>query len=199
MTQCALKICGLTDVVVAQQAVKLGVDYIGLVFHEPSKRHIDLQRAIDISAAVHEAGGLVVPVVVNQNADEILVIAEKLHADLVQLHGVTAIHAYAEITAHYSCMIAMPYADSTDAFDHERDFLLYDAPIPGSGLLADWGAIQVDRRFRCFIAGGMNRDTIVAARDYFQPFGFDMSTGVESSPGMKDIGLIEEIIAVLQA
>ena len=197
MTQLALKICGLKDPMIARQAVNLGVGYIGLVFHEPSKRYVELQQACDIAAAVHEAGGLVVPVFVEQRADQILVIAEKLQADLVQLHGVAAIKAYADITPHYGCMIAMPYCESADSFDQERDFLLYDAPIPGGGSLADWSAITVNARFRFFIAGGINRDTIVAARDYFQPFGFDISTGVESSPGVKDIGLIEEIIAVL--
>ena len=197
MNAMALKICGLTDPLVAKQAVQLGVDYIGLVFHEPSKRHLDLEQGMRIADAVHETNGLVVPVFVNQTTDDILRISDKIKADVIQLHGTPALMAYADITAYYPCIIATPYCSTFDEFDQGRDFLLYDAPTPGSGQSVDWRALAIDLHFRGFIAGGINRHNIIAARDYFHPFGFDISTGVESSPGVKDLKLIEEIIGMI--
>lgn len=197
MKDVALKICGLTDAMIAQKAVKLGVDYIGLVFHTPSKRHLDLQKAIDISEAVHQAGGLIVPVFVNQTADEILTIGEKINADLMQLHGKPAVAVYTEVSQHYPCILAASYLSPGVSYSKERCFLLYDAPTPGSGQQADWDALTVDSSFRFFIAGGINRHNVIAACDYFHPFGLDISTGVESSPGVKDLGLIEDVVVVL--
>lgn len=197
MTSVAVKICGVTDPLVAKQAVKAGIDYIGLVFHAPSKRYVTSEQAMCIADVVHQEGGFIVPVFVSHTVDEILRVSETIKADLVQLHGVIALKAYANIAAHYPCMIATPYCATFDIFDPNRDFLLYDAPTPGSGRMTEWNTLTIDLRFRCFIAGGINRDNIISARDYFHPFGLDISTGVESQPGVKNIKLIEEMIKLL--
>ncbi|PHQ82473.1 MAG: N-(5'-phosphoribosyl)anthranilate isomerase [Coxiella sp. (in: Bacteria)] len=185
-----LKICGLTDPIMAAEAIVQGVTYIGLIFHPASKRHVTLDKAIAIAAAVHDAGGLIVPVFVDQQADEILDIATAVHADFVQLHGPTAAAAYSMLTAQYPCIVAQQFSQILK-LDPQRDYLLYDYEEPGSGQPFDWQQVTLDPHYRAFIAGGITAETIPDAIAHFYPFALDISSGAESVLGVKDLDKIK--------
>lgn len=197
MRDVTLKICGLTDPDTAAQAVELGVEYIGLVFHSPSRRHVEMDVAMSIAAAVHAKKGKIVPVFVNQAADVILDTALKLGADLIQLHGHVAIQSYLDIRDHYACIIAENLCDDIMALNPERDFLLYDYAVPGSGNVFDWQSVTPHKAFRSFIAGGINVHNIKQAIAHFHPFALDVSSGVENDQGIKDLRLISELVDVI--
>lgn len=188
-----LKICGVTDPQTATAAIDAGVDYIGLIFHKASRRHVTPDQAVAIATAVHQHQGLIVPVFVDQSAAEILSIAELLQADLLQLHGATAIAAYSQLTAHYPCIIAMSTNPDVTYYDSSRDFLLYDNPIAGSGQTFDWNQQVIVTEFRSFIAGGIDIDNAQAALTHFNPYALDVSTGAENEQGLKDMTKISQL------
>jgi phosphoribosylanthranilate isomerase len=197
MSDVKLKVCGLKDPDVAAQAVRLGVDYIGLIFHPASKRHVDIDLAKLIAKAVHEKNGRIVPVFVEQTAAEISDIAAQLSADFIQLHGVAAVKSYLQICDQYDCIVAENLCDDVSMLNPQRDFLLYDYHNPGSGTTFDWKQIVLNKRFRSFVAGGINITNAKQAIEHFHPFALDVSSGVEDDSGEKDIGLIRELVGLL--
>ena len=187
-----IKICGITDASLAAQTIGLGVDMIGVVFHPASCRHISEAQAQTISQAVHQAGGQIVGVFVDQDAAEITRLAKSCQLDYVQLHGTTA--RQAANTIELAKIIAVAVGSPTQDFNvSAHDFILYDNPTPGSGERFD------DSLFKpgstpFFIAGGVNMQNVCEIIKQYRPTGIDVSSGVESSRGVKDKQLIADLI-----
>lgn len=192
-----LKICGVTDPETAIAALKAGADYIGLIFHEQSRRHVSRSLARAIATAVHQHNGHVVPVFVDQDADAILLIAEFLAADMVQLHGLAAIQAYPEVSKHYPCIIAMS-VDEGIRVNPMRDFLLYDNVLAGSGQTFNWSEQIIKPGFKSFIAGGIDEHNALEAIEYFKPYALDVSSGVEGENGAKDLMKIRRLCKLVK-
>jgi phosphoribosylanthranilate isomerase len=187
-----VKVCGITRPQDAEAAVDAGADYIGLNFWSRSRRHVTVERAIEI-AAVIPGDVKKVGVFVNAPATQVVEIAARVGLDLVQLHG--------DEEPAYAAALGRPYvralrvataADLRAIADYPAAaFILLDTPSPGyggSGKTFDWslaaGARASGARF--FLAGGLDPDNVAGAVRQVRPHGVDVAGGVESAPGVKD-------------
>ncbi|MEM9557276.1 MAG: phosphoribosylanthranilate isomerase [Acidobacteriota bacterium] len=200
-----MKICGVTTVADTLRVVELGADLIGLNFHAPSPRHLEIEAAAaivrEVSAApAFGANGrerpLWVGVFVDRPAAEVDDVARRVGLDLVQLHGDEAPAEVAPLAAR-----------AIKAFRVERDLaevdlapwlelglwgFLVDARAPdvhgGSGRrwdVATFAGSPLAAR-RTLVAGGLDPETIADAARIAAPWGLDVCSGVESRPGRKD-------------
>ncbi len=207
MTQ--VKICGVRDVATAMLCAHLGVDFIGLVFYSKSPRNIDFATAADIIQAVR---GKVQTVAVTVNPDDTLLkhIAA-LQVDFLQLHGSEGEVEINQIKTAYGFKIikAIPIRDAVDAADAaalstttSADYLLLDAKPAapgiqgGSGEAFDWNLPAAHEFSRpWFLAGGLTPLNVHTAIKLSGAAMVDVSSGVESTPGMKDHQKIRDFIA----
>lgn len=184
-----VKICGITRAGDAAHAVALGAGAIGFIFWPGSPRCVPVEQ---VRAIVRTLPAFVatVGVFVNQPAGEINEVAAVAGLSAVQLHGDEAPALMAEIDRPVIKAFGV-VDDATLAQWPEPATLLIDAHDPrrrgGTGLKADWdAAARVARTRRVILAGGLNAANIREAVSAVAPFGVDVSSGVESSPGIKD-------------
>jgi phosphoribosylanthranilate isomerase len=196
-----VKICGTTSEDDALLAVAMGADMVGFVF-APSPRQIAPQIAADIIKRL-PSDTIPVGVFRDEAPERVLSIAHLAGLRGVQLHG----HEQPEVAQWLSTRIRMviqafPAGDPRvrRAADYEATAVLLDAPNPGSGQLFDWAmAAEVPAGQRVMIAGGLNPGNVGAAIARTQPWGVDVVTGVERSPGIKDPIKVREFIAAARA
>jgi phosphoribosylanthranilate isomerase len=185
-----VKICGITRVEDARAALAEGATALGFVFWPKSPRYIDPDRARAIVAAL-PAPVMTVGVFVNQPADEVNRVAEHVGLNAVQLHGDEA-PGFAE-AMNRPVMKALSLSNgSREAERWPVDVtLLIDAhdvdQRGGTGKKADWAAAAaLSGRRRIVLAGGLTPENVREAIAAVKPFGIDVSSGVESAPGIKD-------------
>jgi len=183
-----VKICGITDEEDALTAVALGADAVGFVF-APSSRQVTVGTARDIARRLPQEI-LTVGVFRDQSTD--FVIDTVLAAGLTgaQLHGHETPAMAQEIRPKVKALFVAFAAGSPsiDRFDeYGADALMLDAANPGSGEVFDW-RIADSRPFnrRLILAGGLTPANVAEAITVVRPWGVDVSTGVEESPGRKD-------------
>jgi len=192
-----IKICGITDPKHAQS----GADYIGLVFCSQSPRFLRADQAIPIARAAREAGAIPVAVFSNHSANEMIDICLKTEITHVQLHGDISRNALPLLPDNlrkiYAISSKSPLSENHNILlNPEHDFLLYDSIKPGSGQTFDWASIQPIAGFNYFIAGGLRADNVQEAIEATHPYGVDISSGVETAPGIKATNLINELIGI---
>jgi phosphoribosylanthranilate isomerase len=200
-----VKICGITRLEDADAAVEAGALALGFVFWPGSPRFIEPPRARDI---VSRLPAFVTPVgvFVNQPLEFVADVATRVGLGAVQLHG-DEDPAYAErvgraVIKAVALGNGRPVAD-IDAWPN-RTTLLVDVHDPvhrgGTGRLVDWSAASaIARKRRTILAGGLTSDNVAAAVVHVQPFGIDVSSGVERSPGVKDHARIAALFEALHA
>jgi phosphoribosylanthranilate isomerase len=181
-----VKICGITRLDDALAAVDAGASAIGFVFWPKSPRFIDPYRARAIAAALP---AFVTPVglFVNQPREFVSGVASLVRLGAVQLHG--------DETPEFAASMAAPViralpVDQASAWPAGATLLL-DAHDPlqrgGTGRTIDWtAAAAIAARRRVLLAGGLTPGNVAAAIAQVQPFGIDVSSGVERAPGIKD-------------
>ncbi len=183
-----IKICGITRPEDAAAAVDAGADAVGFVFWERSPRYVDPERARGIVRALPP---FVTPVgvFVNQPLEHVNDVARRARLGAVQLHGDEPPGFARSIEGP---VIKAVTAGAPGALDWpEAVMLLVDAADRerrgGTGRLADWaGAAAVAARRRILLAGGLTPENVEEAVARVGPFGVDVSSGVEQSPGVKD-------------
>ena len=185
-----VKICGLSTKEAVGTAVSAGADYIGFVF-APSKRQVTLEQAAEMAKLI-PANVKKVGVFVSPNRTELLEAIEKVGLDFVQVHGQVA----DDLFENLSC--ASIQAVQVDGDGHvpnsQADYLLFDAPVAGSGQTFDWDQLDMTELAQpFFIAGGLNEDNVARAIQHFSPFAVDVSSGVETD-GQKDHEKIRRFI-----
>lgn len=185
-----IKICGLTRQQDADLAVALGAGALGFVFWPKSPRCIDPDRARAIVASL-PAFVTPVGVFVNQSAHEVNDLADRVGLGAVQLHGDETVSALAEIGRPVVKAVTIGTAEAAARIWPDRVTLLIDAHDPGrrggTGLVADWDvAARLAARRRTLLAGGLTATNVAEAILRVAPFGIDVSSGVESAPGIKD-------------
>lgn len=199
-----IKICGIREVSTAQLAVAAGANYIGIIFDPLSPRYVTLTQAKCIASAVSNIGAIPVAVFVNHTADEMNRICEATNIRTVQLHGVFARAAHASLPTAYQRIYVVPISQFNKLKNNmlenaglkiDRDFILIDAVTPGQGKPFNWSALHYRLSFRWFLAGGLNPSNVTTAMQLLKPDGLDVSSGVESSRGIKDICLIRRFVA----
>lgn len=185
-----VKICGITDQEAAQGAVSSGADAVGFVF-ATSLRQVTPRQAVAISGEL-PPGVLRVAVFRRPDQAEIEAVLEEFTPDLVQADQ-NALHAFDAVAT-----LPVFREDGDEAPDGGR--FLYEGPVSGVGRLVDLGrASSMARLGDMVLAGGLQPDNVGRAIASVRPFGVDVSSGVESSPGVKDPALIRSFVAAARA
>jgi phosphoribosylanthranilate isomerase len=186
-----IKICGITRLEDAQAATELGAAALGFVFWPKSPRFVDPFKARAIAATLPP---FVTPVgvFVDQPADYVNGVASLVRLGAVQLHGSENLE-YAKKMIRPVIKAVGLRAESMNAIDTwpSSVMVLLDVHDPvlrgGTGHTIDWSAAaDVGRRRRIVLAGGLSPDNVARAIADVRPFGIDISSGVESAPGVKD-------------
>ena len=185
-----VKICGLSTKEAVKTAVSAGADYIGFVF-SPSKRQVTLDQAAELAKLI-PADVKKVGVFVSPSRAQLLEAIEKVGLDLVQVHGQVADDLFEDLPC---ASIQAVQVDGKGHVPNSRaDYLLFDAPVAGSGHTFDWGQLDITGLAQpFFIAGGLKEDNVVKAIQYFTPYAVDVSSGVETD-GQKDHEKIRRFI-----
>ncbi|MEW6132468.1 MAG: phosphoribosylanthranilate isomerase [Pseudomonadota bacterium] len=187
-----VKICGITRAEDLTAACNAGADALGFVFHAQSPRHLEISRA---AALVRELPPFVQSVGLFVDAEPALVkaVLEAVPLDLLQFHG--------DESPSYCRGFARPYLkavrmrEGTDLVKYCADFcdaraLLLDAYVPGvpggTGERFDWNLIPTGLPRPIVLSGGLNPDNVALAVKTVRPWAVDVSSGVESAPGIKD-------------
>jgi len=183
-----IEICGLTRIEDAALAVELGADFVGLNFHPPSPRYVDLDRARAIRTAV--AGRCrVVGVFVNAPREFIAERMTALGLDLIQFHGdedEAALEGWG--VPIIRALRLRPDDHGAPLPSTRADYILLDRFHPelygGTGKTLTLESLRGRDLSRVFISGGLTPDNVAAAAA-LGPFAIDVASGVESSPGVK--------------
>ncbi len=204
-----VKICGLREAAHVAAAVEAGATYIGLVFFPKSPRHLELPAAARLAEAV-PPGIAKVALTVNATDAELDAITGSVPLDLLQLHGSESPERVVEVRVRYGLpvMKAIGIAEEADlpalqAYGRVADQLLVDAKPPkgaalpgGNGLAFDWRLVA-RKYWPCpwMLAGGLTPGNVAEAIRLTGAQQVDVSSGVETAPGVKDADLIRAFIA----
>ncbi len=186
-----VKICGLTRVEDVEFAAGSGADYLGFVLYPKSPRYVAPEKAVELLRIVE--GPLKVAVMVNPSEEEVLE-ALDLGFDLVQLHGDERPDLVRRIGMDRVIKAFRVKSSVPEGIEDWREAhgVLLDTYSRGSyggtGRTFDWIIAKgvVDRGFRVFLAGGLTPENVRRAVEEVKPYCVDVSSGVESSPGVKD-------------
>jgi phosphoribosylanthranilate isomerase len=193
-----VKICGVRSVDDARAAVRCGADFIGLNFHPPSPRHVDVETAGAIAAAVSETP--LVGIFVDAARAVVEDIARRIGLWGLQFHGDEPpdwCRGFDRPTIKALC--AGPGDDLAGlAASFETDYILVDSFVAGrrggTGVALDPVRARALPAHRLFVAGGLRADTVAHAVRVLRPFAVDVASGVELAPGIKDHEEIERFI-----
>jgi len=198
-----VKICGFTQVQDAVEAANLGVDAIGLVFYPPSPRHVSIDTAIEIVNAL-PAFVTVVALFVDEQEAQIREVLSKVSIDCLQFHGDESAEACELYNKPY--MKAVRVKPELDIMDIASQYkkataILLDAYHPGikggSGSQFDWNLIPENCSLAVVLAGGLQVDNAKQAVETVRPYALDVSSGVESSKGIKDVAKMAAFIQAI--
>ena len=208
-----IKICGLSTPSTLEAALDAGADMVGFVFFPPSPRHIESALARDL-AAIAGSRALKVALSVDASDDYLDEVMAALQPDILQLHGRETPQRVAQIRARFGLPVMKALGVSVEAdfaplgaYEEVADRILLDAKPPkdatrpgGNGHAFDW-SLLTDRGFHrpWMLSGGLTCDTVASAVAATRPPGIDVSSGVESSPGVKDSALIAAFVARARA
>jgi len=187
-----VKICGFTRVADAVFAAQAGADAIGLVFYPPSPRHVEIDQAVKIVAAL-PAFVSVVALFVDEQEKTIREVLARLPVDCIQFHGDETAEACRIYGKRYIKAVRMhegvDVAALADAYP-DASGLLLDAFHPqargGTGNLFDWGGIPEHCPLPIIMAGGLDAGNAELAVTAVKPYALDVSSGVERDKGIKD-------------
>lgn len=221
-----VKICGLRDAAMSAHAAAHGADAVGVVMSERSPRHATQPQAAEVLAAARrERAGIDTVLVVNTlAARDAAAIARDLGFDVLQLHGGyqrADFDAARELIPRVWRATSLAQAPGLRAGEMGEEHLLLDGVSPGSGETWDLGALVGGARAQgahadttvdgdnsqpapllgtnWILAGGLDPDGVAAAIRAVHPWGVDVSSGVESAPGVKDPRLIQRFIAAARS
>jgi phosphoribosylanthranilate isomerase len=198
-----VKICGITRLDDARAALESGARAIGFVFWPRSPRYVEPGRAREIVRGLGRPA-IAVGVFVNQDVDEMNAVAEAVGLQAVQLHGDERPETAGRIARPVIKALAGPGLAPAHAAWPACTTLLIDAHDPerrgGTGTMADWNAARaLARRRRIMLAGGLTPENVGAAIAAVRPYGIDVSSGVESAPGIKDPARIAALFDAIEA
>ena len=216
--QARIKICGLTNIDDALAAAQAGADLLGFIFYEESPRYITPTQVRDIVAQLRSAdhrspltahrSPRLVGVFVNPSLEQVVRTLDYCGLDLAQLHGEEAPELLAALPGR--AFKALRPRDEIEAASQAGRFarfgpasgpdLLVDAYHPtlrgGAGQTGDWSlAASLAAQHRLLLAGGLSVDNVAQAIAQVRPWGVDVASGVEATPGRKDHGRVRAFVA----
>lgn len=193
-----IKICGITRLEDALEAASLGVRILGFIFTDsPRLVQADQARAITskLPSTVKKVG-----VFSNQDLEYVQDIADFCSLDLIQLHG--------EETPEYCSALSLPVikgfrVKNRESLEYLREYNVFaylldsysEKQLGGTGKTFDWSLVHLVREYgRIVLAGGLKPENVGKAIREVNPYGLDICSGVEESPGKKDIGKIKKLL-----
>jgi phosphoribosylanthranilate isomerase len=199
-----VKFCGITSAADAEAAVEAGADALGLMFYPDSKRYISLQQA-------HEIARLLPPqilrtgVFVDPDPADVFAAIQHCQLNLLQFHGAET----PDFCLQFGIMTMKAFrirdADSLLPMSeyHTAAFLLdshVEGKPGGTGETFNWDLALAAKKFGkpIFLAGGLTPENVAEAVRKVEPFGVDVSSGVEQSPGKKDVKKMQDFIAAVR-
>jgi phosphoribosylanthranilate isomerase len=209
-----VKICGLSRPQDVEAVARAGAAYAGFVFFPKSPRNVSVEEAAVLAGEV-PVGICKVGLVVNASDAELDAILDAVPLDMLQLHGKERPERVSEVKARYGLpvMKAIGIADAADlpqidAYSAVADQLLIDAKPPrtadlpgGNGLSFDWTLLASRKYWQrpWMLAGGLNPENVATAIRMTGARQVDVSSGVESAPGVKDAGRITRFVEAAKA
>ncbi|WP_105372219.1 phosphoribosylanthranilate isomerase [Neorhizobium huautlense] len=208
-----IKICGLKTPEAVDRAVARGATHIGFIFFPKSPRNIAPEVAGELADRVR-GRVKIVAVTVNADDEELDDIVSLLRPDILQLHGNESPERVLHLKALYGLPVMKVFSvreagdlDRIDAYIGVADRFLFDAKAPagselpgGNGVSFDWSVMaSLDESVDYMLSGGLNKDNVAAALASTRATGIDMSSGVESAPGVKDLGMIDAVFDAIAA
>src|SRR6185369_12495851 len=208
-----VKICGLSTRETLDAALVAGADMVGFVFFPPSPRHLSLETARELG---RQAKGRAAKVALSVDADDATLanIVETLQPDLLQLHGKETIARLRDIRQKFGLPVMKALAIETKAdlaplpgYAAVADRILFDARAPkhatrpgGLGAPFDWHVLEnLALEIPFMVSGGLNAGNVAEAVRVTGAGGVDVSSGVESAPGVKDPEMIRNFIRAARA
>ena len=200
-----IKICGIKTVTEALAAMDAGADLIGFNFYPKSSRYIEVGRCRDIMSVMRKYGHITyVGVFVNASVTEIYATLETLGLSLAQLHGEETPEMMIALAGKaFKAFRGVP--QSLDGFARDQaPALLIDAAVKGAyggtGITADWDrAAELAKRYPLLLAGGLTPENVAEAVRRVSPWGVDVASGVESSPGVKDANKMQAFVREIKS
>ena len=206
-----VKICGINSFEAADAAAEAGADFAGLQFHKRSPRNVVPEQARALAGRLRGRVKLVA-VLTDASDTEIGMAMEAAVPDFFQLHGSETPARVGEIRSRFGVPVikVFPVAEAGDlagVADHDAELLLFDAKPPtgaafpgGHGTAFDWQLLR-GRSFRqpWLLAGGLNAGNVARALAASGAAGVDVSSGVETSPGVKSAAMIREFVRQARA
>jgi phosphoribosylanthranilate isomerase len=200
-----VKICGIRTPDAMTAALESGADFVGLVFHPASPRYVEIEVAAYLANYVPPSV-MVVGLFSNPSEKTLEETLQNVRIDMIQLHGHESPQNCAAIKARFSKPIIKALSaselDNATAFAAVCDWLIIDAPAPagatyegGHGNGFDWSVLKEFNPGKPWmLAGGLSPDNVEDAIRSTHPMGVDVSSGVEITKGIKDVGKIRAFI-----
>jgi phosphoribosylanthranilate isomerase len=206
-----VKICGLTRRDDAERAASAGAWALGAIFAEESPRAIEVDQARDLFQGITEYV-LRVGVFVNAPVEEITTVAKTCGLDAVQLHGEESPGFCREVKERSQLVVIKALRVSgpdslKSVVQFDTDFVLLDTYHPGqrggTGESFDWslaaGLPEALRSSRIILSGGLRPENIKDAYNTVLPYALDVSSGIETAPGIKDLSRMEQLITQVES
>ncbi|NNE63936.1 MAG: phosphoribosylanthranilate isomerase [Gammaproteobacteria bacterium] len=199
-----IKVCGLTQLDQALYCAELGADSIGLVFHPPSSRLIEIDAAINIRRALPPFV-TVTALFLDEQQDWMERVVNAVRPDCLQFHGNETVEVCEQFELPY--IKSIPMASVADAQIYANSFagaqgFLMDSNMAGrmggSGDTFDWSRIPASFGSPIILAGGLNSGNVAEAIALVKPWGVDVSSGVEAAKGIKDRVLLKRFFTEVQ-
>ena len=205
-----IKICGIQNKDTLICCEKNNVDFFGMIFYPKSPRNLSIKKAIILQKVSENLNIKGVGVFVNQNFNEIVKIVENLNLKFVQLHGSedqTYIENIKKTGVKIIKSISVSNKNDLSSIDKYQnvDYFLFDykpikGELPGGNSKSfDWNILKhLDTDKPWFLSGGINVNNIEKIYNNLNPFGVDLSSGVEKELGIKDNQIINNFIEKLK-
>ena len=201
-----VKYCGITNKDDALNAVSLGVDAIGFIFYEESRRCITIEKAQEI---IYFLPPFVTTVGIFVNADYKVVntVASRCHLDMVQLHGDESPDYCMKLNSRLLKAFRVNLMSDIEQISQYQGLvsgILLDSKIEsaygGTGKVFDWGIALAAKNYDIplILSGGLCLDNIEKAIEIVNPDGVDISSGIEVSPGVKDYNKMKQLISKIK-
>jgi len=198
-----IKICGIKTIHDALAAMNAGADMIGFNFYPKSPRYVEVGQCRDIMFVMRKYGHVkYVGVFVNSSVEDILATMDTCGLSFAQLHGDESIEMLQALEGK-SFKAFRGLVDENLIVKNEPAFLI-DAQVKdvygGSGVKADWNmASELAKKYSFLLAGGLTPENVTDAVSRVKPWGVDVASGVESSPGVKDEAKMIEFVKSVRA
>jgi phosphoribosylanthranilate isomerase len=200
-----IKICGIKTVDAALAAMDAGAALIGFNFYPKSPRYVEVGMCRNIMSVMRQHGRVIcVGVFVNASVAEIRATMETCGLSLAQLHGDETPETMSELNGKaFKAFRGIPN-DVSGFTKSDAPAFLVDASVKGvyggSGVTADWnGAAELAKKYPLLLAGGLTPENVAQAVRQVRPWGVDVASGVESTPGEKDPRKMKAFVRAVQS